>query len=471
MHWRDTHTLARRWQCTLIAAKAETVLVDAVSELSRLVASLWRRAGQVPPAEGDLFDDGLSQEEPASAAVIFLHGLTGDVRNTWGVLPALIHKHTRCDVRLVGFPTSLIRSVPHPADLGHHLLTQLRVRCGSYERLVLVGHSLGGLIIQSAILFELEEGRADSSPVSKVSSIVLYAPPLEGSQFAAAARVVRAPLNEQARSLASGGSWLSELRGRWLDRVYRPIGHEVDPRYQRRIPTTIVAGLRDTIVPREAAQSIYRDPPVEVVDGDHSSLKLPKDERDLRYLVLFQSIAAEDRRGPAESPPAAPKGDKATQPGQVPARRWNLPYIAPRNTAFIGRDSELQATRARMRTPGTRPSLHVIRGPAGIGKSQFAIEFCYRYAAEFDVIWWLRCTESATLLADLAALASALQLPAESTAATADPSSAATRVHKWLAANPGWLVVFDDPSTLDAIRSFIPARGDGHILVTTREES
>jgi hypothetical protein len=53
----------------------------------------------------------------------------------------------------------------------------------------------------------------------------------------------------------------------------------------------------------------------------------------------------------------------------------------------------------------------VLRGLGGIGKTQIALEYAYRYGAAYRLVWWVRAEEPETLAADYAALAVQLHLP------------------------------------------------------------
>ena len=52
-----------------------------------------------------------------------------------------------------------------------------------------------------------------------------------------------------------------------------------------------------------------------------------------------------------------------------------------------------------------RTPFQAIHGLGGVGKTQLAIEYAYRFAADYDAVWWVRAEEPATLAADFADLA------------------------------------------------------------------
>jgi hypothetical protein len=107
----------------------------------------------------------------------------------------------------------------------------------------------------------------------------------------------------------------------------------------------------------------------------------------------------------------------------------------------------------------------VLRGLGGVGKTQLALEYAYRYKEAYRLVWWLRAEEPATLAADYAALADPLQLPQR--AAHAQPETIAA-VRQWLEDHDGWLLILDNASEPAAIHPYLPRSQRGPVIVTSR---
>jgi hypothetical protein len=115
-----------------------------------------------------------------------------------------------------------------------------------------------------------------------------------------------------------------------------------------------------------------------------------------------------------------------------PPAIWNVPY--PRNLHFTGREDLVAALQvARTEAPPVVLT-QVLRGLGGVGKTQLALEYAYRYGGAYRLVWWVRAEEPATLAADYAALAEPLQLPAH---AASDQTETIAAVRRWLERQDG----------------------------------
>ena len=145
---------------------------------------------------------------------------------------------------------------------------------------------------------------------------------------------------------------------------------------------------------------------------------------------------------------------------------WNLPF--GRSPSFTGRVEELDRLRQVFRGAGPGATFQALHGLGGIGKTQLAVEYAYRFAADYDAVWWVRAEEPATLSADFADLALALRLPGRN---EADQRVSIEAVRQWLARNGRWLVVFDSVREPRDVAPYLTPAGSGHVLVTSRHAS
>jgi tetratricopeptide (TPR) repeat protein len=156
-------------------------------------------------------------------------------------------------------------------------------------------------------------------------------------------------------------------------------------------------------------------------------------------------------------PPAPPR-----VPNALP-EIWNVPH--PRNPNFTGREQLLQVLRASLTSRGTA-AIVPIAGLGGAGKTQLALEYAYRHAADYEIVWWVRAEEPVTLTAGYAKLATELGLPEKD---LADQQAAAAAVRSWLGHHSGWLLILDNAPHPDDCRDHLPPGAAGHVLITSRD--
>jgi tetratricopeptide (TPR) repeat protein len=148
-------------------------------------------------------------------------------------------------------------------------------------------------------------------------------------------------------------------------------------------------------------------------------------------------------------------------PGALPSI-WNVPH--QRNPNFTGR-VQLMSDLQKALASGPTALTQVIHGLGGVGKTQLALEHVYRNLDKYNIIWWLRSEDSATLASDYAILAQELDLPDKG---AADQNLIIAAVRRYLEQQQNWLLVFDNADDPARIKEYIPRGGLGHVLVTSR---
>src|SRR5581483_358735 len=150
------------------------------------------------------------------------------------------------------------------------------------------------------------------------------------------------------------------------------------------------------------------------------------------------------------------------------ATRWNVPYR--RNPFFTGREELMQRLHMLLRqekAAALTQSL-VLSGLGGIGKTQMAIEYAYRYAQQYASIFWLNADTMESILSSYSALALLLELPERQ---EPDQQKVVAAVNRWLSTHRDWLLIVDNVEERELIASVLPTSPEGSLFFTTRRQS
>src|SRR5581483_8988089 len=147
----------------------------------------------------------------------------------------------------------------------------------------------------------------------------------------------------------------------------------------------------------------------------------------------------------------------------TPSRFWLLPYR--RNLLFTGREDifEHLVHLWKVEEPmGHFPPV-ALYGLGGIGKTQIALEYAYRYCQQYQAVLWTRARTREALVAGYSAIAQHIGLPEYQ---ERDQTLAVRAVIRWLSTQEKWLLVLDDVDDLRVVEPFLPIASRGHLLLT-----
>jgi len=155
--------------------------------------------------------------------------------------------------------------------------------------------------------------------------------------------------------------------------------------------------------------------------------------------------------------------DDALPPGT--RRPWLLPATNP---GFTGRRDEISTLEGAFKADGI-PVTQTLRGPAGVGKSQIAVEYAYRHATDYDAVWWVPASDERVISGEIRRLLREMGEPVDEL----DDSDLVARLASSLSGTDRWLLIFDDaqgPEVVSRWTRVDPATPGSrrHILVTTR---
>jgi tetratricopeptide (TPR) repeat protein len=147
---------------------------------------------------------------------------------------------------------------------------------------------------------------------------------------------------------------------------------------------------------------------------------------------------------------------------------WNVPY--PRNAWFTGREDLLSQLETALHAgePTALSQPQAISGLGGIGKTQVALEYAYRYRSRYHTVLWAQADMHETLTSSYLAIATLLDLPEKE---TSESTRVIAAVKHWLITHTNWLLILDNADELTLARDFLSPTVGGHVLLTTRAQA
>jgi WD40 repeat protein len=159
---------------------------------------------------------------------------------------------------------------------------------------------------------------------------------------------------------------------------------------------------------------------------------------------------------------------------QASKKHLSAPFLVPflRNLDFVGRDDDLDQLHGLLQkgeAVGVRPA--ALTGMGGIGKTQLAVEYAYRYRNAYPGgVYWVNAAQS--FQAELARLAEKVGLREDDAPESERQKRLARAFAAYLTEHQGALVIFDnveEPLALrDPTSDIVPAQLGCRLLFTTR---
>jgi hypothetical protein len=204
---------------------------------------------------------------------------------------------------------------------------------------------------------------------------------------------------------------------------------------------------------------------------DGSRLPVPFDRAVSVDVSAVEETLARNRLLTAlgQTPPSREASARAPEPrssGRFPGTIPRIFTVPQRNDMFTGRAEMLEDLRDRFSTGAPELQPQVLFGLGGVGKTQIAIEYAHRFAADYDLVHWIPAEQPGLMRAALARLAPMLDLP-QSSDQTADLNAVLQALRT---ADPRrrWLLIFDNIDDPETLAEMLPAHGHGHVLITSR---
>ena len=110
---------------------------------------------------------------------------------------------------------------------------------------------------------------------------------------------------------------------------------------------------------------------------------------------------------------------------------------------------------------------HALQGLGGVGKTQLAVEYAYKFSHDYQVVWWIPADQAALARAALASLAPRLGI----TGATRIEEAVSAVLDALRRGEPfqHWLLIFDNADQPETIREITDAGLKNSPIVSRRD--
>ncbi|NNF86826.1 MAG: hypothetical protein HKM26_09740 [Winogradskyella sp.] len=222
------------------------------------------------------------ERDEGNNLLLFVHGLSGESKGTFGNIPNLLKSDSTFDgwaMKPLGYAPIVqpklgkdiwgaIRDID---KISGYLKTSLTYKFKDYDRIAIVAHSLGGIVAQKAILSLDEDVR------QRISHLIMFGAPSNGI----APEVLSKQWNKKYSEMSSEGDFITSLRKDW------------EQTFKGNYPfkLKVAASPHDEYVSVESCHKPFAEEHCEFVDGKHLMMVKPKDEKDDAYNLILNTLS------------------------------------------------------------------------------------------------------------------------------------------------------------------------------------
>ena len=167
-------------------------------------------------------------------------------------------------------------------EIGNLLRTEIRFKLQAYDNIIVVAHSMGGLVTKSAITKDIGE-----KIPSKIKLFISLAVPHQGAEAATLGKLVSD--NLQIEGLSPLNDFIHKINDEWLKTSLRPT-------------IKYFYGVHDSVVKKTSAVPIDKERSDSIsVDEDHTSITKPEHSTSTTVIAVKQIILDFEKSDPGLS--------------------------------------------------------------------------------------------------------------------------------------------------------------------------
>jgi pimeloyl-ACP methyl ester carboxylesterase len=213
--------------------------------------------------------------------LLFVHGFSGESKETFGKIPTMLQSDSNFDgwaMKPLGYSPvvqpklgkDIWGAILDVDKIAMFLKTSITYKFKDYDRIAIVAHSLGGLVVQKAIL-ELDQYNRN-----RISHLIMFGTPSNGIS----PEVLTKQWNKKYSELSSEGDYIKSLRQEWKDTF--------NDKYPFKLK--VAASSEDEYVSIDSCHNPFAKEYCEIVDGKHLQIVKPKDEKDDAYSLVLSTL-------------------------------------------------------------------------------------------------------------------------------------------------------------------------------------
>mgnify|MGYP003634608282 CR=1 FL=1 len=218
--------------------------------------------------------------------IVFVHGLSGSPQKTWKSMLKYFCEDQDFDnhnIDCFEFPTKILQlpflaKPPGLRSMAEGLKTFLEEKHGKSDSVLVIAHSLGGLIVRQLVISRIRDNRPCG-----LDRLALIAVPINGSMLAnVCSKVSR--WNPQLKELGKDVEALMEQNLAWAQL-----------KVEDNLSVKYLLGGIDRVVPHmEMFPLIDSEKRAVLINSDHRSIVVPDSKDDLRFLSLKSFLLDHD---------------------------------------------------------------------------------------------------------------------------------------------------------------------------------
>jgi len=225
--------------------------------------------------------DNFRTTENANNLIIFVHGFSGAAESTFGSIPSLLMKQEKLDgwdMIPVGYAENINPEMGHNVwasttdiqIISSYLATSIKHNYSKYKRIAIVAHSLGGLVVQEAILSLKDDA------LKKISHLLLFGTPSAGISD----HILKELKQKNLKDLSEQSGYIKNLRQQW------------NTKFANNYPFSFktVAATKDSFVPISSSLEPFSKEYTAMIEGDHFSMVSVENEDNDSFGLIINTL-------------------------------------------------------------------------------------------------------------------------------------------------------------------------------------